>query len=215
MRKIVYIIGQLSFYFYPPKLKVKIKNLKKHLFTGWISQIIGSIGRNSTIDVGCQVRGAGCKNIHIGHDTQIDRYAIIECMGLLNGRDAYLRIGDNCCIGEWNHFSAACGITIGNGLLTGRFVYIGDNSHGGLSLEEAETPPLYRTVTVKGKIEIGNNVWIGDKCTIHSVVHIGDNVIVAANSVVTHDIPSHSIWGGVSSREIKRIHLNQLDEELK
>ena len=95
-------------------------------------------------------------------------------------------------------------ITIGDGLLTVRFVYIGDNSHGGLSWEEAEIPPEKRKLKSKGEIMIGKNVWIGDKYTILGGVTIGDNVIIGANSVVPHDIPSNSVWGGERNQETHR-----------
>lgn len=54
-------------------------------------------------------------------------------------------------------------------------------------------------------MEIGNNVWIGDKSTILDGVHIGDNVIVGANSVVTHDIPSNSVAAGMPAKIIKQL----------
>ena len=52
---------------------------------------------------------------------------------------------------------------------------------------------------------IGRNVWIGDKVTILGGVTIGDNVIVGAESIVTHDIPSNSIAGGTPARVIKSL----------
>ena len=114
-------------------------------------------------------------------------------------------IGDNCNIGEYMHISAIDKITIGNGLLTGRFVYIGDNAHGGLSYEEANIRPIMRTLRSKGEVKIGNNVWIGDKATILSGVHIGDNVIVGANSVVTKDVPDGELWVGNPAHFVRKI----------
>ena len=96
-------------------------------------------------------------------------------------------------------------ITIGDGLLTGRYVYIGDNSHGGLTAEESLLPPAQRKLISKGEIVIGNNVWIGDKATILAGVHIGDNVIVAANAVVTKDVQSNNVVAGVPAVVIKTL----------
>lgn len=50
---------------------------------------------------------------------------------------------------------------------------------------------------------IGNNVWIGEKATILPGVHIGDSVVIAANSVVTKDIPSFSVAAGVPAQIVK------------
>ena len=57
----------------------------------------------------------------------------------------------------------------------------------------------------KGGIVIGDNVWIGDKCTILSGVSIGDGCIIAANSVVTQNVPSYSVVAGVPARIIKQL----------
>lgn len=45
----------------------------------------------------------------------------------------------------------------------------------------------------KGEVIIGDNVWIGDKATILPGVKIGNNSIIAANSVVTHDVPHYAM----------------------
>ena len=45
-------------------------------------------------------------------------------------------------------------------------------------------------------IHIGSNVWIGGGVIILPGITIGDNVIIAAGSVVTKDIPSNTIAGG-------------------
>lgn len=109
-------------------------------------------------------------------------------------------------IGEYNHFSAICGIKIGDGLLTGKFVLNNDNNHGDLSYGNADVPPFYRDLTSKGPIEIGNNVWLGDKVAVLGGVKIGDNVIVGANSVVTRSIPSNCVVAGIPAKIIKELN---------
>ncbi len=54
-----------------------------------------------------------------------------------------------------------------------------------------------------GGITIGNDVWIGTQCTILTGVTIGDGAIVAANSVVTSDVPPYAIVGGTPARVLK------------
>lgn len=48
----------------------------------------------------------------------------------------------------------------------------------------------------KGSIEIGNDVWIGAKSIILSGVKIGHGAVIAANSVITKDVPDYAIVGG-------------------
>lgn len=51
-------------------------------------------------------------------------------------------------------------------------------------------------------IEVGNNVFIGCNVTILPNVKIGNNVIVAAGSVVTKDICDNSVVGGNPAKKI-------------
>ena len=48
----------------------------------------------------------------------------------------------------------------------------------------------------KGCPTIGNNVWIGINSTIVGKVNIGDDVLIAPNSYVNCDVPSHSVCFG-------------------
>ncbi len=54
-----------------------------------------------------------------------------------------------------------------------------------------------------GDVVIENDVWIGANVFINPGVTIGFNSIVGANSVVTHDVPSWAIVGGVPARLIR------------
>lgn len=54
-------------------------------------------------------------------------------------------------------------------------------------------------------IRIGNNVFIGNDAMIMPGVTIGDNVVIGAKALVTKDVPSNTVWGGVPARQIKTI----------
>jgi len=64
---------------------------------------------------------------------------------------------------------------------------------------------------IRGKVKIGNYVFIGAHTIITKPVSIGDYSVVAAGSVVTKDIPSCEVWGGVPARFIKK---REIDERL-
>ena len=188
-------------------------NGKRNLFyTMWIKNFLGEVGEHTGFQYPLRLQGGGSRRIHIGNRTSIQAYGVLGCWEHYGKDEHYepeIIIGDDCSIGEYCHITAINKITIGDGLLTGRFVYIGDNAPGGLSWEEASVPPIKRHLTSKGEIRIGNNVWIGDKVTILGGVTIGDNVIIGANSVVTHDVPSNSIVAGMPANVIKQLEKNE------
>lgn len=117
--------------------------------------------------------------------------------------DPEITIGSNCWFGLYNHISAINKISIGNGCLTGKWVTIVDNDHGRTDFDSLKQMPVRRELVSKGPVVIGNNVWIGDKATILSGVTIGDGAVVAANSVVTKDVPAYSVVGGNPAKVIK------------
>lgn len=149
----------------------------------------------------------GEKYISIGKGTNIEKDIILTAWDKYE-TDRFtpsITIGDNCSIGEHAHITSCHQIVIGNGVLTGRYVYISDNSHGNSSKEESEIPPSKRKLHVKGPVIIEDNVWIGERACILSGVRIGKGAIIAANAVVTHDVPEATIVGGVPAKIIKRI----------
>ena len=52
---------------------------------------------------------------------------------------------------------------------------------------------------------IGNDVWLSANVTVCGGVTIGDNCVIGAGSVVTHDIPADSFAAGVPCRVIRKI----------
>jgi virginiamycin A acetyltransferase len=68
----------------------------------------------------------------------------------------------------------------------------------------------------KGNIIIENDVWIGAQSTIMSGVKISNGSIIAANSVVTKDVPPYAIVAGNPAVIVKyRFTEEQIDSLLK
>lgn len=53
-----------------------------------------------------------------------------------------------------------------------------------------------------GKVKIGNNVYIGTNALIMPGITIGDNVLIAAGSIVTHSVPNNVVVGGNPAKVI-------------
>lgn len=107
-----------------------------------------------------------------------------------------LSIGANCNFGAFNHITCTNRVIIGDGCLTGKWVTITDNSHGETDIDSLKVPPIKRPIISKGPVIIGKNVWIGDKATILPGVTIGDGAVIAANTVVTKDVPAYVVVAG-------------------
>ena len=56
---------------------------------------------------------------------------------------------------------------------------------------------------VSKPIKIGNHVWIGQRATVLKGVTIGDGAVIAAGSIVTRDVPPHSLVGGIPAKVLK------------
>lgn len=115
-----------------------------------------------------------------------------------------LMIGKGFIMGDYNQIEAMGEIIIGNDVLLASRIYSGGAQHGnykGKCQDSPFTPPNERTV-IKNDLKIGNNVWIGNGCSI--LGSLGEGCIIGAGSVVTHDIPEYSIAVGNPAKVIKQ-----------
>lgn len=67
-----------------------------------------------------------------------------------------------------------------------------------------KTTPSLIDLPFKGDTIVDNDVWIGQNVTVMPGIHIGDGAIIAANSVVTKDVPPYHIAGGNPARLIRK-----------
>ena len=90
-------------------------------------------------------------------------------------------------------------------------VTIGDNCQmaPNVSIYTAGHPvhPAARNTAYEYGIEvtIGDNVWLGGNTVVLPGVHIGDNTVIGAGSVVTKDIPAWCVAAGNPCRVIRPI----------
>jgi acetyltransferase-like isoleucine patch superfamily enzyme len=65
--------------------------------------------------------------------------------------------------------------------------------------------PKYRDVIRFGRIVIHDNCFIGSGVTIMPGVSIGPNAVVAAQSVLTSDVPANTVVAGVPGRVLMTV----------
>lgn len=106
------------------------------------------------------------------------------------------RVGASFAISGGLYVTGTHGVEIGDGTVIGPNVGILSANHD-----------LYQRnlATADGPVRIGQNCWIGMNAVILPGVVLGDNVTVAAGSVVTASFPSNVVIGGVPARVLKHI----------
>ena len=112
-----------------------------------------------------------------------------------------LEIGPGSSINSHSRVVAFQRVTLGRNVTLAQHVTVLDHDHGyrydddDLILDGYDTAP----------ITIGDNVWLGDKCTVLKGVTIGNNVIAGANTLINKDVPPDSLIVGVPFRVIRRL----------
>lgn len=65
-------------------------------------------------------------------------------------------------------------------------------------------------MVIHGKpICIADNAWIGANCVINPGVRIGENSIIGAGSVVTHDIPANVVAVGNPCEVLRKLNIGK------
>lgn len=65
------------------------------------------------------------------------------------------------------------------------------------------------------RIEIGNDVWLGQNVIITNYANIGDGVVAGAGAVITKDVPDYAVVAGVPARIIRYRYSEWQIEALK
>jgi acetyltransferase-like isoleucine patch superfamily enzyme len=110
---------------------------------------------------------------------------------------ANIDIGARTTIGFYSFLYSSSSIVIGDDCMVAPFVYIVDSNHGIsrntlMNLQANEARPII----------IGNDVWIGAHSVILPGVTIGDGAVIASGAVVSKDVLSNTIVGGIPAKLI-------------
>lgn len=114
---------------------------------------------------------------------------IHSCGGKISIENTF--INRNCVICSMGNIKIQSGVTIGPNTC------IYDHNHA------KESGNIEKKYDI-GEVVIGKNVWIGANCVILKGVHIGDNSIIGAGSVVTKDVKSNCVALGSPATEVRR-----------
>jgi maltose O-acetyltransferase len=115
----------------------------------------------------------------------------------LSQADAKLIIENNAYINFGTEISLMKEVFIGAYSLIGIDCLIYDTDWHSLDGLDREVPVA--------PTRIGRGVWLGARVIVMKGVTIGDNTVVAANSVVTNDLPNNVLAAGSPARVIRAI----------
>ena len=207
MKQFLLFIGSICGLLVNPKVEYLWRQIKVYLYTGMVRRRYKHFGKRTFLQPHTIYRGE--KYISLGDNIWIGDYGYLTAHDYYAMTDQHfspsLTIGNNCSIGARSHITCTHSITIGDNLLTGPNVLITDNAHGEAVRELLDTAPNYRPLHSKGPVVIEDNVWIGEKASIMPGVHIGRGAIIAANSVVTHDVPAYAVVAGIPAKVVKQL----------
>ncbi len=112
-----------------------------------------------------------------------------------------ISIGEDCVIGFRSFLDGRKPITIGDHVDIASEVMIYNGHH---DIDSDDFKPVFAPVTIE------DYVFIGPRVIILPGVTIGKGSVVAAGAVVTEDVPSLSVVGGVPAKEIRKRKINDL-----
>lgn len=129
-------------------------------------------------------------------------------------KNGKIHIGRDCFLGENSRVWAYKNIEIGDNTLISHNCFIVDSDTHPQNPYDRHKHYLdivngvdYDDCNFDSRdVIIGKNVWIASGCCILKGVHIGDNAIIGAGSVVVSDIPADSIAFGNPAKIVRTLN---------
>lgn len=152
-----------------------------------------------------------CFPVHISPQCQIKENVKIDKFSFLNWNTIIytnVYIGSFCSIGR--------GVEIGlaqhpvDWLSTHSFQY----NNGWFPDLIAYNFPRYHKHLHPKPVQVGSDVWIGNGAKVLSGLTIGHGAIIAAGAIVTKNVPSYAIVGGVPAKIIKYRFTKEIIKQL-
>lgn len=123
------------------------------------------------------------------------------------GKTGRLTMGDGAQIGPNTLIDLCHDLEIAEGAIVGPNCVIYTHNH---DYKQSYGKALGKADVITAPVYIGRYSWIGTNVVILPGVTIGENVVVAAGSVVTKSIPANCLAGGVPAKVIKELNLKFL-----
>jgi acetyltransferase-like isoleucine patch superfamily enzyme len=117
----------------------------------------------------------------------------------LRAHEGTFSVGDKSVFGKDNTVNCYLDIELGPATLLADWVYICDFDH---VFSDVRVPIKDQGIT-KRPVRCAGDTWFGTKVTVLSGVTVGWGCVIAANAVVTKDLPDWSVSVGVPARVVR------------
>ncbi|MGC1478859.1 MAG: DapH/DapD/GlmU-related protein [Chthoniobacterales bacterium] len=130
----------------------------------------------------------------VDRGVKIGSHSAIAAGAVLRER---VTLGDHCTVNAYTQIAGT--VTIGSHVRIAAHVAIYGMNHG---FEDLDRPICQQPLTYRG-IRIEDDVWIGANAVVLDGVTIRAHSVIGAGSVVTRDVPAHSVVAGNPARVIR------------
>jgi acetyltransferase-like isoleucine patch superfamily enzyme len=137
------------------------------------------------------------RRLEIGEQTLLEPHVWLTGPG-----DARIRIGSGTFLNIAVMVASLELVEIGDHCMLANGCFVTDSNH---RFDDPDLPVPWQGFTSRGPTRIEDNVWCGAGVVVTSGVTIGRRSVIGANSVVTTDIPAHSIAAGAPARVLRTI----------
>lgn len=158
------------------------------------------LGHGSYLDEGVYVHACP-GGVSIGPRTLVMHGAVLHVYNFRALPHAGIRIGADGLIGEYTVIRGQGGVSIGDRVYTSPMTQIIAVNH---VFDDPTRPFIEQGITAEG-ITIEDDVWLGAGAVVTDGVTVGRGAVVAAGSVVTADVPRHTVVAGVPARVVRSV----------
>jgi acetyltransferase-like isoleucine patch superfamily enzyme len=158
------------------------------------------LGYGSYLDEGVYIHACP-GGVDIGARTLVMHGAVLHVYNFRDLPHAGIRVGRDCLIGEYTVIRGQGGVTIGDRVYTSPMTQIIAVNH---RFDDPTRPFVEQGISAEG-IRIEDDVWLGSGAIVTDGVRVGRGAVVAAGSVVTEDVPPHTVVAGVPARVVREI----------
>ena len=178
-------------------LHFRIRDFLSILFYRLLGGAFGSMGKGVRIIRPLRLFGARYCHFEDGAVLQFGAY-----VAALKQHDEppVFKVGARTMIGNHAHIVATRRVEFGRSVLAADRLFVADNRH---TYEDPRIPVRDQGLTQLAEVFIGDGSWIGENVCI-SGASVGAHCVIAANSVVTRDIPDACVAAGAPARVIRR-----------